>query len=181
MRDKIIFLSCLLRLAVCNTWTDTQHKKLLFTRTAWDGTAPAQIDFVLTSQNLRLKEVHVDHHLFADSDHCPVCCTFVWPADGSSTERRCRSTTSSGDKVNLNNWKPDASWEEEIRAKLNVWPGSWMEASDALRDTASCCKHSTKEVKDPELRRLLDLKRNDGTPGDQRRALSNKYGIAAGT
>ena len=46
--------------------------ELQFSLVAWDGGAPAQINFILASQNWLLQDTWVDQHIHSRTDHIPI-------------------------------------------------------------------------------------------------------------
>ena len=97
-----------LDLVVTNTWMDAWSDEELYTRTNWDESGSAQIDFVLTSSALAVYSVWVQKHAWFSSDHRAVICQ--WQSGmGSKLSRQTPQRNQDQSKKCIRDWKPGPS------------------------------------------------------------------------
>lgn len=136
-----------LDLVVTNTWMNACAEEELYTRTNWDQSGSAQIDFVLTSSALAVCDVRVQAYDWFSSDHRAVICQWENldkpPRQHKEQNKRC-----------IRSWKPAPSWQSEARKKLTDW-GDWDVAAERLRATAGDCQLLQDRAPDLELTALL--------------------------
>ena len=62
---------------VANTWMDGADDEQLCTRTNWDGTGAAQIDYIMISAAIKVKNIWVEEHPWFKSDHRALVCEWT--------------------------------------------------------------------------------------------------------
>jgi hypothetical protein len=107
-----------------NATTDDQ----LVTRTNWDGSGAAQIDFIMASAETQATNVWVDKkQVWFNTDHFAVFCEWTpKPREKrpmNESRRRC-----------VRGWAPGAEWGEAAE-DLKKW-GDWEKISEQPRETA---------------------------------------------
>ena len=64
-------------MVVANTGLNGATDEQLFTRTNWDGTGAAQIDFIMTSAAIQVTNIFVEKHDWFKSDHRSLVCEWT--------------------------------------------------------------------------------------------------------
>ena len=137
-------------LMACNTWQNTEHSELMYTREAWSDGQEAQIDFVLASQDWLLHDTWINQHTHAASDHRPVCV-------GLSTKMQCGTKQNiPKNQRSLKQCQPGNKWTGKIAETLkDADLEDWTSWAKKVRDTAHENRKDTKRSMDPILVSLL--------------------------
>ena len=146
-----------LDLTVTNTWMNADTERELFTRSSWSNPEDSltQMDFIMTSRKLDMKQVQVLDSDWFKTDHRAVFAVL-------SLRPKMRYTMRNG--ANLRGWELEDSWHEAAAETLTDWK-SWNKMAPLLVETAMAHrKLETKEmsVTELELKTLLLRKKKTG-------------------
>ena len=117
-----------LDLTVTNTWMNADTERQLFTRSSWSNPEDSltQVDFIMTSRKLDMKQVQVLDSDWFKTDHRVVLAVL-------SLRSKMRYTMRNG--MNLRGWEPDDSWHKVAAETLTDWT-NWNKLAPLLVETA---------------------------------------------
>ena len=143
---------------VTNAWMNADTERELFTRSGWSNPEDSltQMDFIMTSRKLDMKQVQVLDSDWFKTDHRAVLAVL-------SLRPKMRCTMRSG--ANLRGWEPDDSWHKAASRNSDGLEELEQDGTSAFGNgggSHKIRKHKEMSVTELELKTLLLRKKKTG-------------------